>query len=104
MYKTWILLILIIFLETLAQYFLERKVKTKDVKYLLSGIVAYAGVAYIYYLMLKAGSKLAIANAFWNAGTGLTVTIVGWLMFGQKLTMRQLVGLVVTTIGITILN
>ena len=104
MYKTGILLILIICLETLAQYFLERKVKTKDIRYLFFGIIAYAGVAYIYYLMLKSGSKLAVANAFWNAGTGLTVTIVGWLMFGQKLTMRQVAGLIITTIGITILN
>ena len=85
MYTTWGLLIIIICLETLAQYFLERRVKTKDVRYLLSGIVAYAGVAYVYYLMLRSGNKLAVANAFWNAGTGLTVTIVGWLMFGQNL-------------------
>ena len=104
MYTTWGLLIIIICLETLAQYFLERRVKTKEVRYLLSGIVAYAGVAYVYYLMLRSGSKLAVANAFWNAGTGLTVTIIGWLMFGQKLTMRQVLGLIITTIGITILK
>ena len=104
MYETWVLLVTIICLETLAQFLLEKKVKTKETKFLLSGIVAYAGVAYVYYLMLKSGSKLAVANAFWNAGTGLTVTIVGWLMFGQKLTMRQVVGLIITTIGITILN
>ena len=104
MYETWVLLVTIICLETLAQFLLEKKVKTKETKFLFSGIVAYAGVAYVYYLMLKSGTKLAIANAFWNAGTGLTVTIVGWLMFGQKLTMRQVIGLIITTIGITILN
>ena len=104
MLETIILLIIIICLETLAQYLLEKRVKTKDIRYLLSGIVAYAGVAYVYFLMLRSGSKLAVANAFWNAGTGLTVTLVGWLMFGQKLTSRQIIGLVVTIIGISILN
>ena len=104
MWATVFLLILIISLETLAQFFLEKRVKTDNFMYLLSGILAYGTLAYVYYLLLNHGNKLAIANAFWNAGTGLTVTIIGWLLFDQKLSNKQILGLLITTVGITLLN
>jgi len=104
MFRTLILLAMIIPLETLAQYFLEKKVREKDAIYLILGIVAYGAVAYVYYLMLLAGNKLALANALFNAGTSVSVTVIGWLLFKQTLTTKQLIGLVITIIGIVLIN
>ena len=98
------LLAIIIPLETLAQYFLEQKVKEKEVIYLVLGMLAYSAVAYVYYLILLAGNKLALANGLFNAGTSVSVTVIGWLLFKQALTTKQLIGLVVTIIGVVLIN
>ena len=101
---TIILLGLIIALETFSQYCIQKRVETKKFFYLILGMLGYGGVAYVYYLMLNAGNKLAIANATWNVGTGLTVTLVGWLAFNQKLTMKQILGLIISITGVILLN
>ena len=101
-----LLLAIIIATETAAQFFLQKNSESKDktIGYLLAGIGMYALVGYIYSLILSGGFKLALANSVWNAGSELTVAVVGWLMFNQKLTTKQLFGIVVTIVGLNIMG
>tara|TARA_Y100001970_G_C14246097_1_gene868351 strand:- start:1461 stop:1778 length:318 start_codon:yes stop_codon:yes gene_type:complete len=98
------LLLLIIATETGAQYFLQKMTKTKKHIFLIVGILLYAAVGGIYYTILNHGKKLAIANSFWNAGTEITVAILGFALFGQTLTKEQIVGLVLVIVGVQLLG
>lgn len=99
-----ILLILIISTETAAQYFLQKKTKTKKNIFLLLGILLYSAVGGIYYIILDRGKKLAIANSFWNAGTEISVALLGFLLFGQKLTYYQIIGIIFILLGVNLLG
>lgn len=85
--------------ETFAQAMIEKGLKRKS--YLFFGLALYVIVGTIYYFMLRNGSKMAIANALWNAGTSVGVALVGWVMFGQKLQWPfEVSGLVLIVVGV----
>ena len=89
--------------ETLAQAMIEKGLKRK--RDLFIGLALYVLVGTIYYFMLKNGSKMAIANALWNAGTSVGVAIVGWVMFGQKLQWPfEISGLALIVIGVFLMG
>ncbi len=98
-----ILLAAIVGCETYAQTLIEKGLKNKE--YLIFGLILYVIVGIIYYLMLKNGSKMAIANALWNAGTTVGVALVGWIAFGQKLQWPfEVSGLVLVVIGVFLMG
>ena len=89
--------------ETLAQTMIEKGLKNK--RDLFIGLALYVLVGTIYYFMLVNGSKMAIANALWNAGTSVGVAIVGWIMFGQKLEWPfEISGLALIVIGVFLMG
>ena len=88
-----ILLITIIVTESAAQWCIQKKLSDKEDIFLILGVVLYGIVGVIYYHILKHGKKLAIANTLWNAGTEITITIIGFLFFKQKLSYKQLIGI-----------
>ena len=92
--------------EALAQYFIQKNSDTKGNTpiYLVGGIIVYGLVAYIYNLILSSGMKLALANSVWNALSEILVAIVGWLLFGQKLTKKQILGIVIVIIGMNLMG
>ncbi len=72
--------------------------------YLAAGIVVYGLVAYIYNLILSSGVKLALANSVWNALSEILVAIVGWLLFGQTLTKKQILGIIIVIVGMNLMG
>ena len=99
------LLIGVVGAETAAQTFLEKGIKGKyKYSFLVLGLLLYVAVGIIYYFMLKDGSKMAIANALWNAGTSVLVALVGYLIFGQELSKSELVGLVLIVGGVFLMG
>ena len=103
-FRLVMLLLLIIATETGAQYFLQKMTKTKKKIFLIGGVLLYAAVGGIYYAILSQGKKLAVANSFWNAGTEITVAIVGFALFGQTLTKEQILGLILVIVGVKLLS
>ena len=103
---TFILLIIISF-ETLAQYFLQEGVNSdtnKNTKInVCIGVIFYALVGITYYFILLQHKKIAIANSLWNAGTGISITVLGLLVFKQRASIQQLMGIVIIIIGTTLL-
>ena len=93
---------LIVF-ETAAQTFLQRYVNSRIIANYVLGVVGYAVVGALYYYLLNIGHKLAAANAYFNAGSAIGITMLGWLYFDQALTSRQLIGVVVTLVGTSLL-
>lgn len=98
-----VLLTAIVGIETLAQAMIENGLKHK--RDLFIGLVLYVIVGTIYYFMLRNGSKMAIANALWNAGTSVGVALVGWIMFGQKLQWPfEISGLALIVVGVFLMG
>jgi len=104
----WKLVFLIIILvgsETFAQTFLEKsslsktKKKNENLMYLILGIILYAVVGYIYYLALLSDVPLAIVNVIWQAATIILVSLVSAFYFNQHLTTRNIIGIIIVTIG-----
>ena len=95
-----IVLFVIVGFETIAQYFLQKRVKIPNNIYLILGALFYIGVALGYYLILKRGVKMAVSDALFNAGSQLTIGLIGFFIFGQKLTYKQIIGIVMILIGV----
>ena len=64
----------------------------------------YAFISFLYLLLLKQGIKLAIANSLWNTRSLLTVTLMGYFIFHQKLTIKQIFGIFITIIVVYFLQ
>lgn len=87
------LLITVISIETLAQFFLQKMVINKNNIHLIIGIILYALGGYVYYLLLKRGTKLPIANGWKTLGTYLTVIIMAVFIFEQRVTIKEILGI-----------
>ena len=99
--KLIVLLITTILAETAAQACLEKGTKGNNkYMFIITGLFLYVVVGTVYYFILKDGSKMAIANALWNAGTSILVAIVGYLLFNQSLNTKEIIGLVLLIIGV----
>ncbi len=102
--KFVLLLLGIIGAETMAQYFLQKHVNVKSNIFFAIGILLYAAVGVGYSGLLQHGKKLAIANSLFNAGSEITIALLGFLFFGQKLTRKQIMGVVLTLVGVNLLG
>ena len=65
---------------------------------LMLGVIGYVVVAIAYRFVLK-DAPMGIANVVWNAATGLSVVAVGYFVFGEKLTMKQILGILLVFTG-----
>ena len=100
------LVISAIILESLSQFMARLYYENKH-KLFLAFIAwaLYLGVVFILVLMYDY-SKIAIANALWDSGTIITLSLIGWLYFGEPLNSGEMagIGLVIAgaiTIGLT---
>ena len=100
----WFYLLSIILTEVLSQYLLKRSVDKNSKLSLTGGLLGYMIVAYIYYLMLKSGEELSLANILWNTGTNIFVVIMSVLLFGEHLNIQTIIGIVVSLIGVALLT
>ena len=99
------LMMLLICIETLAQYYLKKQVNIADSYIgLIIGCLGYVGVGIVYYLFLTSKMNLTLANNIWNLGTALTVTLVGIFMFGETMTVINWLGLVLALGGVYLLS
>ena len=99
------LLLLIILCESSAQTLLEKAnliTNQQDHKknlFVISGIILYAIVGFIYHTLLNSKLSLAIVNALWQASTIIVMTLISIFYFKQKIHSHQIIGIVIVTIG-----
>ena len=101
MKKIYLYIAFISILEVLAQYLL--KFGITSYLYAFSGVIMYAFLAIIYYYILKSKINIGIANALWNSCSNILVPLIDYIVFNTKLTLKQCLGLLITTIGIMLL-
>ena len=105
---TGLALLLLVITETAAQYFLQKYVNSYFLLSFAIGIILYGIVAVLYTHILHEfkykSNGLTYANTVWNTGTTVTVTLIGWLIFQQKLTKIQTLGVFVTILGVSLVG
>lgn len=99
-----LLVIAAIMLESLSQFMARLYWENKDRFYLM--LVAwglYFGVVSILVMMYDY-SKISIANSLWDAGTIITLSLVGYFYFGEPLNWGEISGLALVVIGALVIG
>tara|TARA_B100001093_G_C26810807_1_gene1007496 strand:- start:1002 stop:1355 length:354 start_codon:yes stop_codon:yes gene_type:complete len=95
-----IFLIIVILLEWLAQYCLNKSVNNFKWNLFILSIILYGLVAIFYYFCLKNYNNIGVANGIWNVASTLGISfIVGYFLLNEKFTLLQIIGFIVMTIG-----
>ncbi|MCG1031757.1 QacE family quaternary ammonium compound efflux SMR transporter [Bacillus amyloliquefaciens] len=101
--NTWIILFVAVLGEVVATTSLKL---SEGFTKLVPSIVVVVGYAIAFYCLsitLKS-IPLGIAYAVWSGLGIVTVSILGWLIFGQKLDTWALLGMFLIISGVLILN
>jgi drug/metabolite transporter (DMT)-like permease len=99
-FKLVAIIIALVTAESFAQLFLEKAtLKSKKNYYLIYGILLYILVGYLYYIALTSKVSLAITNIIWQTATIIIITLISIFYFKQKLTKREIIGIVILLIG-----
>ena len=97
----------IIILETssqiLARKFYDSGKDNNKIWYMFLAFVLYAPILYLLVLTYDY-SNFAISNAFWDSGTVIGTTIIGYLVFQESLSWQELVGLTLVVTGALLLG
>ncbi len=94
-----LLIISSIILESLSQFMARLYYENKHKLYLaFIAWALYLGVVFILVMMYDY-SKIAIANSLWDSGTIITLSLIGWLYFGETLNYGELTGMGLVVIG-----
>ena len=102
--KTYIILMIIF--EILTQFFLQKGVnKSFSLKNtnMIIGVLLGFFINVFYFLVLKSGYSLAIANTLIDGGGAVGIILLGYIIFKQILSKKEILGVVITMLGVMIL-
>jgi len=66
-------------------------------------VIGY-GVAFYFLAMTLKAIPVGIAYAIWSGVGIVLITLVGWIMFGQRLDAPALIGIVLIIAGVIVMN
>ncbi len=71
-----------------------------------NGLVTYGSYIALAFTLQKVlpRNSIAITNAYWNAMTNVTHTLIGSIAFGETLSSRDYLGIALITAGILLLR
>lgn len=101
--NTWIVLFVAVLAEVVATTSLKL---SEGFTKLLPSVVVIVGYAIAFYclsLTLKS-IPLGIAYAVWSGLGIVIISLFGWLLFGQKLDLWAVVGMLLIISGVMVLN
>ena len=80
--------------------------KTNGFTNLVPSLVSLAGYGVAFFLLslVTRSMPVGIVYAVWSGAGIVLVALVGWLLFGQKLDLPALVGLLMIVAGVLIIN
>lgn len=67
-------------------------------------VVLGYGVAFYFLSMTLRTIPVGIAYAIWSGVGIVLITLVGWLLYGQKLDAPALIGMTLIVIGVVVMN
>ena len=100
--SVFVLVITIVIVETLAQCCLKKYDNREHFLWFGLGAVLYLGVVIVLSKALRK-EKMAIINILWGALSAVFLTAFAYVIFNEKLNWVQMVGIVVTLLGIALI-
>ncbi len=98
-----ILVILLTSIESFSQYNLKLFNKSKSIQYFLLGALGYVIIsAMLSYLF--GFEKMGIVNNMWNVCSSISIVLVGYLFFKEKLNTAQTIGVVLGVLGVALMG
>ena len=99
---------LMVIFEIISQYFIQKSVDVPITWYkntnLWLGLIGQLIMSSLYYLVLKSGYSLAVANTLIDGGGALGIILLGYFIFKQKISRKQIIAILITMIGIVMLG
>lgn len=82
--------------EATAQYVLKKYTSgnVKQYALLIVGFILYGLVGLGYQRLLNTGESLAMANILWQGATVVIMGTLGYFVFGEKLTTKEIIAIV----------
>lgn len=100
----WLLLILLIIVDTLGIAIINYSVKKKKKNnYYILGMILLGMTGYILYNLLNHGEVLLI-NALWDTIGFLLLTSIAAIVFKEKLSITKIIGIVLSIISLIFIN
>ncbi|TMP20431.1 QacE family quaternary ammonium compound efflux SMR transporter [Pseudoalteromonas sp. S2721] len=101
--NTWIILFVAVLGEVIATTSLKLSEGFTKLTPSVAVFVGYAVAFYFLSLTLKS-IPLGIAYAVWSGLGVVIVSIIGWVLFGQKLDIWAFVGIALIISGVVVIN
>ncbi|MBV7534270.1 EamA family transporter [Duganella sp. sic0402] len=101
--KQWLYLGIAIISETIATSALK---SSDGFSRLLPSLLVVAGygIAFYFLSMTLRTIPVGIAYAVWSGVGIVLITLVGWLLYGQKLDLPDLLGMALIVAGVVVMN
>lgn len=103
MMNNWLYLILAIIFETVATSALKAAEGFSRPWPSVVVVVGYAAAFYLLALTLRS-IPVGLAYAIWSGVGIVLVTLAGWLLYGQKLDIPALLGIVLIVAGVVVMK
>lgn len=102
--KSIILITLLVILELLSVSSLKYWSVRKNNTFLILGILGYLAVGCFFAYILHTHSNMTIINALWQVLNIILVSIVGILIYKEKLSVIQYIGMIFAIIATVIFS
>jgi len=89
--------------EVTGDLLLKYWAETNDIKLMAGGLATYLVSLVFFAFALKRG-QLAVIVAFWVAIALVLMAVLGWLLFGEKLSPRNAAGIAMVLIALFLLR
>lgn len=101
--KNWLFLFVAIFAEVIATSSLKASAGFSRLGPSLLAVAGYGVAFYCLSLTLRT-IPVGVAYAIWSGVGIVLVTLIAWLIFGQKLDLPALAGMALIIAGVVVLN
>jgi len=89
--------------EVTGDLLLKYWAETNDIRLMTGGLATYLVSLVFFAFALKRG-QLAVIVAFWVAIALVLMAVLGWLLFGEKLSPRNAAGIALVLIALFLLR
>ena len=107
-----VLLLVLILVEAISESLIRYSITSKSLGFIKSksvqlslGVLGYIAVAFLFYLFLKYfKGSFAFANAIWQIGNIILITLISMFLFNTKLNFVQWIGFSLLIIGLILFS
>ena len=94
-----IFIILIVISEAIAQNYIKKGSLNGDFKYLLVSVFFYSWICLMLF-KLYGRNNMGSTFAIWSITSSITIYLLGFLLYGELLTMNDVIGFALYAIGL----